>query len=129
MTTSWASGVGSGNCINSSSRSPLNTTPRIASSACSCWWFDLERKDAIGKAIHAGAEDALAYASCPCGPSNGAGGDIDHQRNQRGIVNKGDDAVRGGGAADGPVGNADIGHLRGHADHEREIKKIPVIGL
>src|SRR5579871_3551231 len=30
ITTSWASGVGSGNCINSSSRSPLKTTPRIA---------------------------------------------------------------------------------------------------
>src|SRR5665213_1546196 len=36
--------------------------------------------------------------------SNRAGGDIDHQCDQRGIVDEGDDAVRGDGAADDLVG-------------------------
>src|SRR6267378_5132043 len=49
MTTSWASGVGSGNCINSSPRSPVNTTPRIVSSACFCCGPILNPNDAIGK--------------------------------------------------------------------------------
>jgi len=30
-------------------RSPVNTTPRIAPSACSCLWVDFERKNVIGK--------------------------------------------------------------------------------
>jgi hypothetical protein len=37
--------------------------------------------------------------------------------------------VRRRGAADGLVGNTDVGDLRGHADHEREIHKVPVIGV
>src|SRR5260221_4043791 len=32
ITTSWASGVGSRNCISSNPRSPVNTTPRMVSS-------------------------------------------------------------------------------------------------
>src|SRR5450631_596041 len=50
MTTSWASGVGSGNCISSSPRSPVNTTPRIASPACSCLWPILNAKIVMVKA-------------------------------------------------------------------------------
>jgi hypothetical protein len=42
-----ASGTGSGNCINSSPRSPVKTTPRIASSVCS--GPDFEPKNIIGK--------------------------------------------------------------------------------
>src|ERR1700716_3078395 len=49
ITTSWASGVGSSNCISSSPRSPVNTTPRMASSVCSCLWSDHDRKNVIGK--------------------------------------------------------------------------------
>ena len=37
--------------------------------------------------------------------------------------------MRHRGAADGLVGNTDVGDLRGHADHEREIHKVPVIGV
>ncbi len=37
--------------------------------------------------------------------------------------------MRRRGAADGLVGNADVGDLRGHADHERGIRKVPVIGV
>ena len=37
--------------------------------------------------------------------------------------------MRRRGAADGLVGNTDVGDLRGHADHEREIHKVPVIGV
>src|SRR5882757_5612668 len=36
---------------------------------------------------------------------------------------------RGRSAADGLVGNTDVGDLRGHADHEREIHKVPVVGM
>src|SRR5216684_3046156 len=49
MTTSWASGVGSGKGISSSPRSPVNTTPRMVSSVCYCLWPDLGRKNVIGK--------------------------------------------------------------------------------
>src|SRR6266705_1962125 len=49
ITTSWASGVGSENCISSSPRSPVNTTPRIVSSPCFCWRSDLGRKNMVGK--------------------------------------------------------------------------------
>ena len=37
--------------------------------------------------------------------------------------------MRHRGAADGLVGNADVGDLRGHADHEREIHKVPIVGV
>ena len=37
--------------------------------------------------------------------------------------------MRRSGAADGLVGNTDVGDLRGHADHERGIHKVPVIGV
>src|SRR5713226_6102616 len=49
MTTSWASGVGSGKGISYSPRSPVNTTPRMVSSVCYCLWPDLGRKNVIGK--------------------------------------------------------------------------------
>ena len=55
--------------------------------------------------------------------------DIDHQRDQRGVEHERDDAVHGRGAADDLVGDADIGNLRGHADHEREVDEVPVIRL
>src|SRR3954454_4870301 len=69
-----------------------------------------------------------------CHPScwsrlNRAGGDIDHQRHQSCIEYKRNDAVRGRGAADGPVGDSYIGDLRGDPDHEREIDEIPVVGV
>ena len=32
-------------------------------------------------------------------------------------------------AADRLVGDTDVGHLRGHADHEGEIDEVPVVGL
>src|SRR6476620_10468018 len=110
MTTSWASGAGSGNCISSSPRSPVNTTPRIAASVCFCLRSDLERKNAIGKG-RTDRELALLRVSSlhsrrgkTFPGSNRARGDVDHQGEQRGIENKRDDAVRGGGAADGLVG-------------------------
>jgi len=31
--------------------------------------------------------------------------------------------------AHGPAGYLDVGHLEGHAEHEREIHKVPVIRL
>ena len=37
--------------------------------------------------------------------------------------------MRGRGAADDPVGDADVGDLRGHADHEREIHEVPIIDV
>ncbi len=37
--------------------------------------------------------------------------------------------MHGGGAADGLVGDPDVRDLRGHPDHEREIDKVPVIGV
>src|SRR5258705_13549209 len=70
MTTSWASGAGSGNCINSSPRSPVNTIPRIAASVCLCLWFDLERKNVIGK----GRTDRELQAVAPAPRKIGAGG-------------------------------------------------------
>src|SRR6185312_1794695 len=48
-------------------------------------------------------------------------GDVDHQRHEGGVVDERDDAVHGRGAADGLVGDADVGDLGGHADHEGEI--------
>src|SRR5258705_1575351 len=157
MTTSWASGAGSGNCINSSPRSPVNTIPRIAASVCLCLWFDLERKNVIGKGrtdrelqavapaprkIGAGGYGSrlarsLSSGRPKAGPvglagttrSNRTRGDVDHQGEQCGIEYKRDDAVRGGGTADGLVGDADVGDLRGHSDHEREIHKVPVVGV
>src|SRR5436190_2018356 len=37
--------------------------------------------------------------------------------------------VPGRGAADDLVGDPDIGNLRGHADHEREVDEVPVVGV
>lgn len=50
--------------------------------------------------------------------SDGAGGDVDHQGEKRGVEDEGYDAVRCRGAPDQAVGDPDIGDLRGHADHE-----------
>src|ERR1700731_3876246 len=146
ITTSWASGVGSANGISSSPRSPVKTTPRIASSRFS-WGPILNGKTGLARGEPAelkmrssfrGAQSAnpesrdSGFAS-PTRPgmtplkSNRAGRDIDHQRQQRGVEDERDDAVHGGGAADGLVGDADVGNLRGHADHEREIDEIPVV--
>src|SRR5882757_4904378 len=61
--------------------------------------------------------------------SDRAGGNVDHQGHQRGVVDERDDAVGGGGAADDLVGNADIGDLGGHADDEGEIHEVPVVGV
>src|ERR1700694_23390 len=151
MTTSWASGVGSANLINSSPRSPVKTTPRIASSACSPVGTILNRKTRSAKGerrrsgatlnfkpfrglrgliatLHGVVFDIFARGR-PGRQSDRAGGDIDHQRDQRGIENERNNAMRGGGAADGLVGDADVGDLRGHADDEREVHKVPVVGM
>src|SRR4051794_6514773 len=60
---------------------------------------------------------------------NRARRDVHRQSQQRRVVDERDDAVRGGGAADGLVGDADVGDLRGHTDHEREIDEVPIVGV
>src|SRR3989454_10442933 len=58
-----------------------------------------------------------------------ARGDVDRQGEERGVEDEGHDAVGGDGAADLLVGDADVGHLRGHPDDEREIEQVPASGL
>src|SRR2546428_4084798 len=58
-----------------------------------------------------------------------ARGDVDRQREQRGVEDEGHDAVGGDGAADLLVGDADVRHLRGHPDDEGEVDEVPVVGL
>src|SRR5262245_44004376 len=65
----------------------------------------------------------------PPRPSQGTRGQIDRQGEERGVEHERHDAVRGRGPADQLAGDGDIGHLRRHADDERKVDEIPVVGL
>src|SRR5262249_35057942 len=59
--------------------------------------------------------------------SNRARRNVDGDRQQRGIEEERDDAVRGGGAADDLRRDGYVGNLRGHADDEGEIDEVPIV--
>src|SRR5262249_57422059 len=65
----------------------------------------------------------------PTASSQGTRGQIDRQGEERGVEHERHDAVRGRGPADQLAGDGDIGHLRRHADDERKIDEVPVVGL
>src|SRR5262247_1344868 len=57
-----------------------------------------------------------------------ARGDVHRQRQQRGVEDERHDAVRRRGPADALVGDADVGDLGRHADDERKVDEVPVVG-
>src|SRR5262245_49542674 len=53
--------------------------------------------------------------------------DVDGDRQQRGIEEERDDAMRSGGAADDFGRDGYVGDLRRHADDEGEVDKVPIV--
>jgi len=60
--------------------------------------------------------------------SGRAASDVDRQRQQSGVEHEPHDAVRGRRPADRLRGDRQVGNLRHHAAHEREVNEVPVIG-
>src|SRR5438093_3841926 len=56
-------------------------------------------------------------------------GDVHREGEERGVEKEGHDAVSGDGAADLLSRNAHVGDLRGHADDQGEVDKVPVVRL